>query len=268
MVIIKKIIYNFKISFIMGNGLLSKLKFFFVTFLLPINKCLGRKNNPVYELKLKKFNRSFTFHLTDGSDLAVLIEIFIKGEYDIKLSYIPRIIFDLGSNVGLSVAYFKLKYPESKVYAFEPDPETFKKLKRNVKQFEDVYVYNIAISDKNSREKFYSYPNSSMSSSTVRRIADQEYIKVDNRSLDSLIKELKIESIDLMKFDIEGAEMKVFKGCEFLKKIKYLVGELHIDLIHETKENFYSNFKHFNIKDCEISKNRRYILTAENKYAT
>jgi FkbM family methyltransferase len=56
---------------------------------------------------------------------------------------------DCGANIGLATLFFKRLYPESEIHAFEPDPETFKMLRRNVEQnsLSYVYLYNVALSD-------------------------------------------------------------------------------------------------------------------------
>jgi hypothetical protein len=146
----KKIICSLRL----GDGWLNKTKLLFVFIKFPLLRRLRINFKPV-KLKLRKFGRSFYFYATDGSDLSILQEIFINGEYEIKVVNEPKIIFDLGSNVGLSVLFFKLKYPAAKIYAFEPDPETFKKMVKNTDQFSDIYCYNFAVSEKDGQQKFF-----------------------------------------------------------------------------------------------------------------
>jgi FkbM family methyltransferase len=227
MQIIKKSLNKFQLAYKishLGANLYAKIFLFFYTFWIPIKK-VGMDNQIKNELRLKKFNKTFFFYLTGNSDLAILKKIFVDNEYDFDLPYSPEIIFDLGSNVGLSVIYFRLKYPNAKIYAFEPDPETFKKLRKNIKQFNNIFIFNLAISDKNGKEKFYIYPNQSMSSSLLQRLPNQPFVEVETKTLDSILDELSINKVDLLKFDIEGAEYGVFKKFKNLDKINNIIGE-------------------------------------------
>lgn len=266
MKIIKKIINKFKLASKfskLGTNFKGKIILFFYTFWLPIKKKFGAVDKIKKEIKIKKFNKIFTLYLTDSSDLAVLNEIFVNDEYGISIKGEPEVIFDLGSNIGLSAIYFKLKYPQAKIYAFEPDPNTYKKLIKNTKQFKDIFCYNIAVSDKNGKTEFYSCSGQSMSSSLVNRdnIESCSKIYVETRDLDTLINEFKIKEIDLLKFDIEGAEFNVFNNFQNLNIIKNMIGELHLDLMNQGKEDFFRIFKDFKVNIKNSSKSGlRYIL--------
>jgi FkbM family methyltransferase len=267
MQIIKKILNKFKLAFeisSLGANLSSKLSLFFYILWISIKKRTWSDGKIGKKFKLKKFNKIFYFYLTDNSDLTILKEIFVDNEYDFDLPYSPEIIFDLGSNVGLSVIYFRLKYPNAKIYAFEPDPETFKKLRKNIKQFNDIFIFNLAISDKNGKEKFYIYPNQSMSSSLLQRLPNQPFIEVETKTLDSIFAELSIDKVDLLKFDIEGVEYDVFKNFKNLDKINNIIGEVHLDLIKTSKEEFLDIFNGFSIDLKQISSKRYLIKASKN----
>ncbi len=65
----------------------------------------------------------------------------------------------------------------------------------------------------------------------------------------------------LIKFDIEGAEGKIFDGFEKINKVKNLVGEVHLDLMDMTKEDFLKKFNEFRI-DVKTVSNKRFLLKA------
>jgi FkbM family methyltransferase len=267
MQIIKKFLNKFQLAYKishLGANLYAKIFLFFYTFWIPVKRRIRMGNQIKSELKLKKFNKTFFFYLTDNSDLTILKEIFVDNEYDFDLPYSPKIIFDLGSNVGLSVIYFRLKYLNAKIYAFEPDPEAFRKLKKNIKQFNNIFIFNLAVSDKNGKEKFYIYPNQSMSSSLLQRLPNQPVVEVKTKTLDSILDELSINKVDLLKFDIEGAEYDVFKNFKNLDKINNIIGEVHFDLIKASKEEFLNIFNKFSINLRQIS-SKRYLIKASRK---
>lgn len=229
-------------------------------FVLALWNRLRIKKRIFWKIRIEKFNRSTPFYITSGSDFAVLKEVFIDEEYGQTLASIPATIIDLGSNVGLTVIYFKLKYPEAAVFAVEADPATFKLLKVNTAALSKVNCINTLITQQDGIRTFYVHPTSSISSSMVKRTSDQEAITVQARSLDSLISELKLEQIDLLKFDIEGAEFESFASFKNTYRTKALIGEIHLDLSTHTEAEFVSYFPHFKINTIEVSPTRKILF--------
>lgn len=262
--ILNKIGEKIQSSLLISDGLFNAAKFFMLwIFFFMIGK-LHVKNKYLFKLRFKKFNKIFTCYLSDNSDLAILTEIFIKDEYNLNLQDIPTTILDVGSNVGLSVVYFKLKYPNATIYAFEPDPETFKKLQKNTSQFSGIHCFNLAVSDLDGHERFYLYPESSMSSSLIKRVDNQDCLDIESIKLDTFISKFDIKSVDLMKVDIEGAEYRVFNNFKNLNMVKTIIGEMHLDLMGETKEDFLSIFSSRDVSLKEISK-QRFIFESNKK---
>ena len=251
------------IPFKLGDGIIQKFKFFFVIFILFFEHKFKIKLKDSYRLKLRFNNKSFFIYLTDGSDVGILHEIFIKKEYLTKIKS-PQYIFDIGSNVGISVIFFKILYPESMIYAFEPDPTTFKKLKVNTSQFNNVFLYNWAISNSNSDIDYYVNTESSMSSSMYKRSPFQKVIKIKSKTISSIVEELNIPKIDLLKFDIEGAEFLAFDNKDNFKNVKYLIGEVHEDIVNKNVDSFLGLFSNYELIKKELILPKRYIIELRN----
>lgn len=62
-------------------------------------------------------------------------EIFEQEIYKFKTSRQEPYILDGGANIGLSTIYFKKLFPDAKIVGFEPDPNIFKILKKNIGKF-------------------------------------------------------------------------------------------------------------------------------------
>jgi FkbM family methyltransferase len=245
----------------LGSDFFEKNKLLFFCFWLPVKKRLGFSSIEPIKVRLRKFNKEFDFYLTDTIEFAILKEIFLDEEYNYDLKENSQIIFDLGSNVGPSVIYFKLKYPVAKIYAFEPNPVAYERLKENTKQFDNIFIFNLAVSYKNGKDKFYIYPTSNLSSSLIERMPDQRYVEVECETLDSLMDRLEIEKIDLLKFDVEGAEFEIFKNFKNIDTVCNLIGEVHTDLMNKPRELFLQIFRDFNVEINEL-KNQRFTLRA------
>lgn len=260
--IIQKIKFNYKVSFGFGLNFFYKTKFFLSLFLISISKKIAPKINYSIKLILKNDKNIFSFYLSDISDLGAFTEIFINKEYEINLCKDPKVIFDLGSNSGLSVIYFKIKYPNSKIFAFEPNPFAFEKLKKNTSQFNDVFCYNLAISNINGLEKFYVCDVDSLSSSFFKRKSKGHYLDVKTRSVKNLIEEFSLDRIDLMKFDVEGAEFKIFNNDFPFDLFDSMIGEIHLDLtdINIDKQEFLNKFRRFYDVNVFNISSKRFIL--------
>lgn len=230
----------FRIIFYLKTDLVSRIKILFSVPYYWFRTVIGFKGLITVKIKLIKNDKSAFCYLIPNlsSELLTLYGIFIDDVYDIDIRQEPNIIFDLGSHIGLSIIYFKLKYPKSKIYAFEPDPEVFKILKKNCSQFKNTLLFNTAISYRDGKQKFFVFPGRRMSSSLIERLPRQRYIKVKTTTLDSVIEEGAIDKIDLLKFNIEGYELRVFKNFQNLNIVMNLVGELHMDLMGGGKEDF------------------------------
>src|SRR5260370_8588205 len=55
--------------------------------------------------------------------------------------YEPKVIVDVGGNVGGTCLYFHNRFPGAKIFAFEPDPDTFSLLQRNVAAYPAINVF-------------------------------------------------------------------------------------------------------------------------------
>ncbi|MDG1278179.1 MAG: FkbM family methyltransferase [Algoriphagus sp.] len=156
--------------------------------------------------------------------LYLIKEIFLLGEYKIQSSDEFPVIIDCGANIGLSVLYFKKIHPGCKILAFEPNPDVYALLKKNVAQnkLENVEIYNLCLSSSEGDIEFHLDENfGSMQGSVLLGRGGTRKIKVKSVQLSSFIE----GNIDLVKMDIEGAELVVID-----------------ELIRSGKVNFVQNF--------------------------
>lgn len=163
-------------------------------------------------------------------------EIFYKGEYFFSFNKDKGpVILDCGSNVGISVIFFKWIFPESIIYAFEPNKETFDLLKKNIltNGIRDVFLFNVAVSDKNGVVDFFidkKEQGSLFMSMNAERGVLEKTTSVSSISLSSFVEENSIKSIDLLKMDIEGQEgfvIQDLQGGNVLGMIDKMVVEYH-----------------------------------------
>jgi len=241
----------------LGYGTMDKVKVFYGVMVSPIKKRLSLGNEFNVNLSIKWRGEKIDLILTELSNLVALYVVFIKRDYDIKTGVPVETIIDLGGNIGLSAIFFTLKYPNSSIYVFEANPNTYKLLSKNVAPFSNISSYNLAVAGSSKDRDLYLVEGKSTMSSFVNRVGSgASSIRVKAKTLDDIVKDLDIHKIDLLKFDIEGAEFEVFHNSNSLNIVDTLIGELHTSLIGHTKEEFEKIFNSFNLKyrDNEFAK--------------
>ena len=125
---------------------------------------------------------------------------------------------DIGAHLGLYTCIASRQIVDAgKIYAFEPYPPNFDALIENVKANDSrniVETYNIAMSDSNESVEFFVFYEGvgSTANSLHSEGKNREKIVVDSKRGD----ELRNQDInpDVVKIDVEGAELKVLKGME------------------------------------------------------
>lgn len=192
-------------------------------------------------LSLLEIADGFSCYLS-GLEEARLVynEIYEDHCYDVaELSKAPFIV-DAGANIGLFSIYMKQKYPLSRIIAFEPAPENFDALGRNLELHQattGVVTYPCGLGTKAGVAAITYYPTSPANSTFYpegkelqkrlctevlgQEISDKFFgneieisVQVNRLShfLDTYYAD--VTEIDLLKIDVEGAELDVIGGID------------------------------------------------------
>lgn len=136
---------------------------------------------------------------------------------------------DIGSHFGFfTILGSHLVGETGKVLAFEPTPNTYQQLKRNVTHCSNVDVSNCAAYSVDEKIRFYDYGltgsafNSILGSRKNHGSPNpKSEISVQARRIDSILRERGIKKIDLVKIDAESSEINVLEGMmETLKNCR------------------------------------------------
>lgn len=206
---------NFAYLLRSGHSISSKTKIFFTWLKINFKMLLwARFVNLRHETVL-----GYKIEAFDYETIRLLFEeIFFRNEYLFSSTHGSPTILDCGANIGLATLFFKWLYPNSIIYAFEPEPRTFEILKHNVAQnaLRDVRLFNCALAGWNGKVDFFAHPDNPATSamSTVRERAPGNRTQVDCISLSSFLRQERIQRVDFMKMDIEGSEMEVIQDLD------------------------------------------------------
>jgi len=122
---------------------------------------------------------------------------------------------DVGANIGLYSLMAGSRLVRGRVYAFEPVKALFQRFSDNLvrNNLPNITAYNIALSDRKGKAAVWiPIHNNKGMSSLYRRCEDDVSEVCDVVTLDNWMLIAGVEKIDLLKIDVEGAEMAVLKG--------------------------------------------------------
>lgn len=121
------------------------------------------------------------------------------------------VILDIGANIGSHTLYWAIERKAKKIYAFEPLPDTFEILQKNIELNnlqKTVKLFECGLSDEECRQDIVIFNNNNIGGTNFRKNKNGGF---KFRSLDSFgIK----EHIDLIKIDVEGEEVAVLNGAK------------------------------------------------------
>ena len=132
------------------------------------------------------------------------------------------VIFDVGAYDGRISKTFFEKFPKAHIHAFEPFPQSFEKLRNLQKSYQNLVIHNCAISDsignKDLHVNSFAPTNSLYESNTINAYHDNlmktnNIISVKTDTIDNYCKSNSIETIDILKMDIQGGELDALKGA-------------------------------------------------------
>lgn len=191
---------------------------------------------PSERLGVLKWNQHLIHYRPGTSDLEIIYSILLATDstaaYRVPAGLKPRIILDIGANIGAASLYFAHVFPQAHIHAFEPVPDNFTLLARNAAPFPNIHLHQMALGGTSGRARllasnsplnmggFSFYPAGSDPNRTL---------EVEMKRPEAILAELGIRQVNLVKIDTEGAEYEILTSLSdaVLGEVKWITGELH-----------------------------------------
>lgn len=127
-----------------------------------------------------------------------------------------RTVFDVGANVGQTTRMIKERFPAATVHAFEPVPTTYRSLQQSVRGLDGVTCHRLALCERVGQSRMTARTDSQLNRLVPDAEADNGRLieSVETDTVDHFCAARKIASIDILKIDAEGADLRVLQGGE------------------------------------------------------
>jgi FkbM family methyltransferase len=177
------------------------------------------------------------FPLDDLKILEIINEVYAEKIYDAEKMGSFKRVLDVGSHIGLFTLRVSKIAPESRMTTIEANPANFYFLRKNIsanRLFNRVRIVNVAAGELEGSATLYvgelSRGDCSIKKPQTRNLGE---ITIAVRPLDSILAEN--EEWDMIKLDVEGAEVEALKGLNrTLKRTRLIDMEVHSLLVKDS----------------------------------
>lgn len=181
----------------------------------------NRHRGVLKKMSLRKYNQSFYYRL-NTTDFPIL-RLIIGREMVFKQIVDPKLIIDAGANAGYVSVYYAKHFPDCEIFSIELEESNFELLKMNTASYPNVkpiqaalwnHSNGVSFGNHNQKDSFNLFGNSEKTN-IAASVTLTDLVPYNQK-------------IDLLKLDIEGAEIEIL---EYMKdkniEPKVLVVELH-----------------------------------------
>jgi len=188
-------------------------------------------------LKITQDGYQHPFYIRNhSSDVFVYRSLITDNEYNFVSSQEPEVIIDAGAHIGLAAIQFANKFPNAKIISIEPEKNNFYLLEQNTKKYSNIIALQAALWDKVGEIELLDTGFDSWGFMTANDSQHDKYNvpllqkkhNVRSVTIESLFSEYNLSRIDILKMDIEGAEIEVFRNhSPWVNHVRSIIVELH-----------------------------------------
>jgi FkbM family methyltransferase len=208
-----------------------------------IRVALTPKTAEGVRIHLSHFGRDVVFR-RGTSDITCLEKVFRTQEYKTPFPTDAKVIVDAGANIGAATLYYSHMYPKAKIVAIEPESSNYEILAKNCRHLPNVTLIKGALWSQERRLEIQN-PNGEKWQYTVAEVrspTESGSEEIRAVTVPGIMKALRVDHIDILKVDIEGAECELFNSGAhaWIGAVGQIVIELHDRLRPGCARSFYA----------------------------
>lgn len=176
-------------------------------------------------------------------------------------------IIDIGAHAGIFSVFAAYHAKNGRVFSFEPVPENYNMMLENIRLngYDNITPINMAVSDEAGDSVIFLSGHNTGGHSLINRTPDNtKKVEIKCDTLESVVNENKIDTIDFLKLDCEGAEFKIlFNSSDaVIDKIQTISMEYH-NLDDDNNVNTLQSFLESKGFDVSVSTGKSRMLYAK-----
>lgn len=201
----------------------------------PVADGAPNVSGPLVEMEVRFASRRLRILTRRESRDAELVDSILwrDGEYRLPAGIEPKVIFDIGANIGVTALYYSTVYPNAEIYCFEPLPENLALLLANAKQnSERIHVFPFGLSDRSGLFDYHlSADLRSFGGGGFSQIGHNpgKVRKLALRTVSEALSLTDVKQVDVFKIDTEGSEWPILQAIPHALRAgaSAMIGELH-----------------------------------------
>jgi FkbM family methyltransferase len=184
--------------------------------------------SPQYHPKTPKLPHPVAIRI-GTTDRVVFEQILLEEHYAFDLPFVPKTIIDAGGNIGLSAVWFANRFPSAQILAIEPEAANFQLLLSNIEPYPNIKAVHGALWHEPARLNIADGGRGEYSFQV--KAVDSDCGQTRAYTMRELMTMMGWTNVDILKVDIEGAELEVFgHASEWINKVRSVMVELHDDV--------------------------------------
>jgi len=194
-----------------------------------------RKERWITNPTLIKETYGFKIYLNPSDTRGVCPSIGVTGYHELHITELFRklmrkgmVIIDLGANIGwYSLLAAAVLGDHGIIIAYEPEPNNFALLSKSIEinNFRSIRAFQCCVSNIDGYRTLHLASENLGGHSIVRQMGESD-IDVPSITLDTALRKMNIDHVDLLKMDVEGAEPDVIIGArEIIPKVSHIIME-------------------------------------------
>lgn len=204
-------------NIVTGRGASNKLKILVILVLTRLQRLTPFRMRRYFDLMVEGtvIETDLKFSIRTLHDFSIMSPLWEKN---LKAAFVLKegmIFLDVGAHAGAyTLRAAKMVSKEGRVIAVEPNKENFEILLRNIglNELGNCIPLNVAAYSANEEVVLFDGPDFAQHS--IKEDFGLGSYKVKARTLDSVLEEMGIKKLDLVKIDVEGAELEALEGLE------------------------------------------------------